>query len=288
MQNNTDIEQLVHAIDQQEVHVEKEIHGLPFQGIDMVAPHALFFVCLRGNARAMYDMQMVEITQNTMVVIIPGHVLMPISCSDDYVYARLAITQDMFQELNAHSFSRGYEKFQTSPACLLTDIQAKRIMAHFELLDAIALHDTDDLQFRRQMLISQLAIAYEFINYYRHEQDRQWNQKRSAAIYTQFSDLVVKHYRENRNVNFYAQKLGYEQRYFSKLFRQFSDGMSPLAWIQQYVATQAKLIMDRTPRQTVKETALQLGFLTTANFCRYFKRATGIYPQEYKSSHHSK
>jgi AraC-like DNA-binding protein len=36
------------------------------------------------------------------------------------------------------------------------------------------------------------------------------------------------------------------------------------------------------PKQTVKDTAFQLGFPTTANFCRYFKRATGIYPQEYK------
>ena len=41
--------------------------------------------------------------------------------------------------------------------------------------------------------------------------------------------------------------------------------------------TQAKRIMD-----TVKETAYELGFPDTANFCRYFKRATGIYPQAYK------
>lgn len=59
-------------------------------------------------------------------------------------------------------------------------------------------------------------------------------------------------------------------------------GISPLEWIQQYVATQAKRIMDTYPEQTVKETAYQLGFPTTANFCRYFKRATGVYPQEYK------
>ena len=50
------------------------------------------------------------------------------------------------------------------------------------------------------------------------------------------------------------------------------------------MATQAKRIMDAHPEQTVKETAYQLGFPTTANFCRYFKRATGIYPQEYKES----
>ena len=132
------------------------------------------------------------------------------------------------------------------------------------------------------MLLSHLAVGYEFINYYRREQDRLWTESRSAALYTQFCDLEVEHYRENRNVNFYAGLLDYDPRYFSKVFRQYSNGLSPLEWIQQYVATQAKRIMDMHPKQTVKETAYQLGFSTTANFCRYFKRTTGIYPQEYK------
>jgi AraC-like DNA-binding protein len=92
----------------------------------------------------------------------------------------------------------------------------------------------------------------------------------------------VEHYKENRNVNFYASMLNYDQQYFTKLFRKLSGGVSPLEWIQQYVVTQAKLLMDANPKQTVKETAYQLGFPTTANFCRYFKRATGIYPQAYK------
>ena len=96
---------------------------------------------------------------------------------------------------------------------------------------------------------------------------------------------MVEHYKENRNVNYYAGLMHYDPRYFSKVFRQYSSGLSPLAWIQQYVATQAKLIMDTHPNQTVKETACQLGFSDTANFCRYYKRATGIYPQEYKKKH---
>lgn len=157
-------------------------------------------------------------------------------------------------------------------------------MALIELLEAIASHDTKDLQLRRHILLSQMAVGLEFINYYRREQDKEWTDSRSAKLYTQFCDLVVGHYKENRNVNFYARLLGYDARYFSKLFRQFSNGISPLEWIQQYVATQAKRIMDTHPEQTVKETAYQLGFPTTANFCRYFKRATGIYPQEYKES----
>lgn len=133
------------------------------------------------------------------------------------------------------------------------------------------------------MLLSQLSIGYEFISYYRREQDEQWKSGRSSALYEQFCDLVVAHYKENRNVNYYAGLLGYEGRYFSKLFRQLSHGISPLEWIQHYVIMRAKSIMDENPEQTVKETAFQLGFPTTANFCRYFKRVTGIYPQAYKN-----
>ena len=43
-------------------------------------------------------------------------------------------------------------------------------------------------------------------------------------------------------------------------------------------------IMDTHPKHKVKDAAIQLGFPSTGHFCRYFKRATGIYPQTYKNS----
>ena len=140
----------------------------------------------------------------------------------------------------------------------------------------------NELMLRKQMLQIQLAIAYEFINYYRREQDKRMEKNKYADIYNRFADLVVAHYKENRNVNYYAALLDYDQQYFTKLFCKLSGGVSPLEWIQQYVVTQAKLLMEANPKRTVKEIAYQLGFSTTAAFCRYFKRATDIYPQAYK------
>ena len=32
-------------------------------------------------------------------------------------------------------------------------------------------------------------------------------------------DLVVEHYRENRNISYYAKLMDYDPRYFSKVFR---------------------------------------------------------------------
>jgi len=282
MQIDEKTAQILQSVEQNGVCVEKEVLGHSVTGVDMVLPHVMILFCLRGTAHVMFDMQEFAIEKNDFGILMPGHFLRRISCSEDYTFACVLISAEMFKEVKAHAFSHDSDKFNYAPKCHLTDVQAKRMMALIELLEAIASHDTHDLQLRQQILLSHLAVGYEFINYYRREQDKQWAESRSAKLYTQFCDLVVKHYRENRNVNFYADLMGYAPRYFSKVFRQFSNGLSPLEWIQQYVATQAKLIMDAHPKQTVKETAYQLGFPTTANFCRYFKRATGIYPLEYK------
>ena len=282
MQTDTTLDQLLQSVEQNGVCVEKERHVFPVSGVDVVFPHVVLLLCLRGTARVMFDMQELSIEKNDFGILMPGHIFRRIACSEDYTYARVLISAEMLNELKAHAFSHDSDKFNYAPRCHLTDVQAKRVMAILELLEAIASHDHNDLQLRRQMLLSHLAVGYEFINYYRREQDRQWTESYSATLYAQFCNLVVEHYKENRNVNFYAELMDYDARYFSKVFRQYSNGLSPLEWIQQYVATQAKLIMNTHPKQTVKETAYQLGFPTTANFCRYFKRATGIYPQEYK------
>jgi len=156
------------------------------------------------------------------------------------------------------------------------------VKALAEVLSAIAQHDINELMLRRQMLQIQLAIAYEFIHYYRREEDKLLGKTKYVDVYNRFTDLVVEHYKENRNVNFYASMLDYDQQYFTKLFRKLSGGISPLEWIQQYVVTQAKLLIDADPKRTIKETAYTLGFHSSADFCRYFFRATGIYPQAYK------
>jgi len=66
--------------------------------------------------------------------------------------------------------------------------------------------------------------------------------------------------------------------------RQWAESRAATLYTQfcDLVVAQAKRIMDTNPGQSVKETAYELGFPDTANFCRYFKRATGIYPQAYK------
>ena len=222
MQTGSTLAQLLQSVEQNGVYVEREIHGFPMTGVDIVLPHVVLLFCLRGTARVMFDMKEFAIEKNDFGILMPGHILRRITCSDDFANIRVFISAEMISELKARAFSHDSDKFNYAPKCHLTDVQAKRMMALFELLEAIASHDINDLQLRRHILLSHLAVGYEFVNYYRREQDREWAESRSAKLYTQFCNLVVEHYRENRNVNFYAGLMHYDPRYFSKVFCQAS------------------------------------------------------------------
>ena len=282
--SETDFTGLIRFVEQKDLVLEKEVCGFTMKGVDMSFPYLIILLCLRGTATALYDMREAQIVKNMLAVIMPGHIMRPVDCSDDFAYMRIAVSSEILGEVKNHILGHEYDVFHKSPTCQLTEVQAERVRALAEVLSAIAQHDMNELMLRRQMLQIQLAIAYEFIHYYRREEDKRLDKTKYVDVYNRFTDLVVAHYKENRNVNFYATLLDYDQQYFTKLFCKASGGVTPLEWIQQYVVTQAKLLMDANPKQTVKETAYQLGFPTTANFCRYFKRATGIYPQAYKQT----
>ena len=273
---------LIRFVEQKDLVLEKEVCGFAKKGVDVSFPHVIIFLCLRGSATALYDMREMRVEKDTLAVIMPKHIIRPLDNSEDFAYMRIAISSEILGEVKNHILGHEYDVFHKSPICQLTDVQAVRVKALAEVLSAIAQHD--ELMLRRQMLQIQLAIAYEFVHYYRREEDKRWDKTKYVDVYNRFTDLVVEHYKENRNVNYYASLLDYDQQYFTKLFCKASGGVSPLEWIQQYVVTQAKLLMDANPKQTIKETAYQLGFPTTANFCRYFKRAAGIYPQAYKEA----
>ena len=151
MQIDAKTAQILQSVEQNGVHVEKEMHGHSVTGIDMVFPHVMILLCLRGSARVLFDMQELVIEKNDFRILPPGHFLRHISCSDDYTFSCVFISAEMFKEVKAHTFSHDHDKFNYATICRLTDKQAKRIMALNEITEVIASHNHNDLQLRQQI-----------------------------------------------------------------------------------------------------------------------------------------
>lgn len=249
---------------------------------DITFPYIILTLTLTGTGHGLYDMKDLHSKKNDLTVFLPGHIIRPLEYSDDYTQAWLIFDPSKFENSELKFNSKDLEFIYQAPKCHLTDEQAESLLAIAGAIQYIVSRSEEELPNKHRLLEAQLSIAYELYISIRREQDAEWKKDRMGHVYLSFCDLVVAHYKTERNVNFYAKQLGYDPRYFSKIFGAYNNGTSPLEWIQNYIATQAKRIMDDYPKQSVKETAFQLGFPTTANFCRYFKRATGMTPMEYK------
>ena len=253
-------------------------------GQDRILPNCYLLLTHQGSARVLYDMQETTLAPNMVVLVMSGHLIRFIDRSDDLVFSRLVIKPELFNEMLSQTFSRDVQKFHIHPAYALTDEQVRRLMMVIELLEIIAGHDEKEVPYRHQMLLTQLAVGYEFINYYRSEQDKKTDSSKTELL-NRFCDLVVAHFHESREVQFYAEKLNLHPYYFTRAIREASGGIGPAQWIEQYVITRAKKMIDSNPDLSLKHIAFQLGFAEPTSFYRYFKHATGLTANQYRTSH---
>ena len=280
----TSRESMLQSIEQSDIIIVREMQHLFDFNEDFVFPHIILTLILSGSARAMYDMRVITHHKNELTIILPGHIMHPMDCTDDFTYALLFISPKMLDDLRFNTFSHDHEKFNYAPNCSLTDEQAAHLLAILDQLNIIANKSEKELPHRYQVLLAQLAVGYEFLNSYRHEQDKQWSENHHNELFNRFCDLVVKHYRESREVQFYANLLNLTPKYLNKVIRMATNGLSPIEWIEQYVIMQAKRLIETGATQTLQETAYLLGFSEPTSFYRYFERVTGMTAKQYRDS----
>ena len=251
---------------------------------DLILPNCYLLLTHQGSTRVLYDMQEKTLKPNTIVLVMPGHLIRFIDRTDDLVFSRLVIKPDLFNEMLSLTYSHNVNKFHSEPGYILRDEQVDKLMKILEILETIARHDEQELPQRHQLLLTQLTVGYEFINYYRSEQDKSQADSSRTELLNRFCDLVVAHFRESREVKFYAEMLHLHPYHLTRAIREASGGQSPAQWIEQYVVTLAKKMIETHPNQSLKQTAYQLGFTEPTSFYRYFKHATGITAKEYRNS----
>ena len=95
-----------------------------------------------------------------------------------------------------------------------------------------------------------------------------------------FIELVQDHYREERLIGFYANKLCITPKYLSKLVKEHT-GRSAGEWIENHVILEARALLQSSDK-TIQQIAVLLNFPNQSFFGKYFKRATGMSPKQYR------
>ena len=104
---------------------------------------------------------------------------------------------------------------------------------------------------------------------------------RVRELFNHFMMLLERDYKISRDVNYYAEQMNISSKYLTNIVSQVT-GHTPKTIIDQYVILQLKMHLKRTT-QSIKEMAWEFHFADVSFFCRYFKKHTGLTPQQIRS-----
>lgn len=134
-----------------------------------------------------------------------------------------------------------------------------------------------------QLVLLQLKAFFVGFHEYlqRNPQNRPDDEVKSYRVrelFNRFMMLMERDYKLSRDVNYYADLMHITSKYLTNIVRQVA-GHTPKTIIDQYVILQLKMQLQWST-QSIKEIAWEYHFTDASFFCRYFKKHTGLTPQQ--------
>lgn len=111
-------------------------------------------------------------------------------------------------------------------------------------------------------------------------QPKQRPQGVGEKLFNRFVTLVGDHYRTNSDVAFYADMMNVSPRYLAQVCKKIAD-KSPKQIIDEYLLAAIRQQLLSTSR-TAQEIAFAFGFSSQPHFAKFFKKAMGCTPREYR------
>jgi AraC-like DNA-binding protein len=255
-------------------------------GIPVQLSMTLIFFCVKGSLKLKINLQEYELTSCMAATLVVGSFMEIIEFSNDFKGAVLAVATDFLNI--SEDIKMGMAVYRHAADVPLYKFNDKHMKETEEIYHMMKRKLLDkDFMYREQVAKAYLDLfRYNgFQSFYERSltlNNRQNARTRKDELFVKFIDLVQKHYRENRLVIFYAEKLCITPKYLSSVIYDYS-GKYATQWIDEYVIMDAKALL-RSSNNTIKEICIILNFANQSLFAKYFKHHTGMTPREFRKS----
>ena len=251
-------------------------------------PHHLFkledaciFFCHSGEARIEIDLLEYDITPNTQIIFLPNSIINYSYASPDLSISYITFSNAFFQEATVRLDPSFFHFLKENPVVTLPVERTRTINGLIIALEDLY-KDKENcfrLQILRNYIQSFLLDIYDKTHRI-FEQNRPEGISRQEELFKRFIQLIHKHCLNQREVSFYAQKMFITPRYLSAI-TQVVAGETAKNIIDKHVILEIKVLLESTDL-SIQEIANRLQFPDQSFFGRYFKKHTGISPQDYR------
>lgn len=246
----------------------------------------VFALCLEGDCIVQCDMQRCHIISGTLFCCKPGSILQVEEGHIDRLSV-LIIDESLLRSLNLHvqKLLPHYETLQKVTFMNLSTEASNHLNQVMKFVGSAISRSVDHLYYHELVHAHITTFFYECISLFSFESDQFKNTMSGfshAKIYMDhFINLVGLHFREERKIGFYADKLHISPKYLGSLVVQLT-GRTASQWIAGYVIAEAKDLLLNT-NMSVQQISMELNFPNQSFFGKYFKSHMGISPGEYRN-----
>lgn len=241
------------------------------------------FVCTAGAAVMEVDMRTYDIRPRTEVVMLFGTLLRIMSVSPDFRCSILAYTHKFISEMGLRLDLDLVKHLKLNPVMDLREADYDGVVTHvYSLAATLSGRDSDPRQ--GQKMVSLLRLYLDDIHDNCHDKWKEQPQQptdRQTDLFRRFLDMVRQKSAENREVEYYADRLSITPRYLSQICQ--LRHTSPKRIIDESVTFAAKEMLHSTDT-SIQDIASELNFADQSVFTRFFRRMTGQSPREWRKS----
>ena len=247
-----------------------------------VLTYGAILICRKGKAMLNVNYKDWELYEGAVITLFPNDVV-ELKVDEDFEVEILKYNPSLLREASLQLEQTVYSSLREDRCRQDTPVVTNIINGMFGLLKVY--FDQSECTCISQLVLCQLKAFFIGFHEYlqRNPQYRPDEVKsyRVRELFNHFMMLLEKDYKISRDVNYYAAQMNISSKYLTNIVSQVT-GHTPKTIIDQYVILQLKMQLKRST-QSVKEMAWEFHFADVSFFCRYFKKHTGLTPQQIRS-----
>lgn len=259
---------------------------LPLTSYPSNIQSALIVYSLRGKAKLTVHEDVHWIQPKELIILLPGQFVSFSDPSEDFLTVTMVISSSLFSDAlsGAPRFSPHFFFYMRNHYWYpQTERDVLRI---YNFLGMIKGKVTSQDIYRWELIVHLLRYLYlELFNAYQKEATLTTDRKdiRKEELANKFFGLIMKHFKENKDVAFYADKLCITSKYLTMVIKETS-GKSAKDWIVEYVILEIKTLLKNT-NMNIQEIAIRTNFANQSSLGRFFRKHTGMSLSQYRMSH---
>lgn len=279
---NIDLPESVDAILEQDFWIQESMNAsmlkMVTDPVKFVSNVSIFM--RKGSCEADLNLQKLNLKAPCLINISCGQILKPTKISDDFEASFVVISKKMADNVMIFFNDSWLLPAMTMNPCI--DLEEQHVADFNNLYYRMGkiLRDNDNAHRYQALLFTMLAFIFS-TGEKCYKQFKLGKPSKSGMLYEKFFKLVREHFRTERFLDFYADKLGITPKHLSRTIKE-QTGASAVEWIERRVVLEAEVLLKST-NMHVQEIADHLHFPSQSFFGKYFKKQTGMSPREFRN-----